>query len=62
MTYLESKLDEIHKIIKDIYGDMTRVDIGVTAEGLEVTAQNRHNVCGYSMKRIDGTWVNKVDK
>lgn len=62
MTYLETKLGEIHKIVKEIYGNMVRVDIGVTAEGLEVNAQNRHNIGDYSMRRIDGTWVNRSEK
>ena len=58
-TYKEKKLDEIQNIVKEIYGDMVRVDIGITADGLEVTTQDRGSIKGYSMRRIDGTWCNK---
>lgn len=60
MTLKEDKLKEIHKIIKEIYGDMVRVDIGVTADGLEVELKDRGCVSGYTMKRIDGTWCSKT--
>ena len=59
MTLKENMLDEIHKIIKEIYGDMVRVDIGVTAEGMEIELKDRGTVNGYSMRRIDGTWCKK---
>jgi hypothetical protein len=58
-SFKEKKLDEIRNIVKEIYGDMVRVDIGVTADGLEVTLQDRGSVKGYSMRRIDGSWCSK---
>lgn len=59
MTYKEKKLNEIHNIVKEIYGDMVRVDIGITYEGTEVELKDRGTVKGYSMRRIDGTWCEK---
>lgn len=59
MTLKESKLDEIHKIVKEIYGDMVRVDIGITSDGMEIALQDRGYIKGYSMKRIDGSWCEK---
>lgn len=61
MTHQESKLNEIHEIIKELYSDMVRVDIGITESGLEISTQNRHNIKDYSMKRIGGDWVHKAE-
>ena len=61
MTYQETKLNEIHEIVKDLYADMVRVDIGITAYGLEISTQNNHNIKDYSMKRIGGDWVHKAE-
>lgn len=59
MTLKEDRLKEIHNIVKEIYGDMVRVDMGITADGLEVELKDRGSVSGYTMKRIDGTWCSK---
>lgn len=59
MTLKESKLQEIHNIVKEIYGDMVRVDISITADDMEVCLKDRGTVKGYMMRRIDGTWCTK---
>lgn len=61
MTNKENKLEEIHKIVKEIYGDMVRVDIGITADEMEIELKDRGTVKGYTMRRIDGTWCKKAE-
>jgi len=59
MTYKESKLNEVHNIIKELYGDCVRVDIGITYDDMQIETKDRLNIREYSMRRIDGEWVEK---
>lgn len=67
MTDKERKLNEIHNAIIELYGDNTRVEIAVTYDCIEVQTFDRievqtfdcMNIREYSMRRINGEWVEK---
>mgnify|MGYP001294628838 CR=1 FL=1 len=59
MTDKERKLNQIHNEIIELYGDNTRVEIAVTYDGIEVTTYDRMNIREFSMRRINGEWVEK---
>jgi len=59
MTDKERKLNEIHNLIRDLYGEVCRVDIAVTYDDMHITTSNRINIRDYSMRRINGEWVEK---
>jgi hypothetical protein len=59
MTDKERKMNDIHNKIRELYGENTRVDIAVTYDCMEVTTHDRINLRNYSMRRINGEWVEK---
>jgi len=59
MTDKEHKLNNIHNLIMELYGNNTRVDISVTYDSINVTTQDCMNIRDYSMRRINGEWVEK---
>lgn len=59
MTDKERKLNQIHNEIIELYGDNTRVEIAVTYDGIEVNTFDRMNIREFSMRRINGEWVEK---
>jgi hypothetical protein len=59
MTDKERKMNNIHNAIREIYGDNVRVEIVVTYDCMEVTTDDRINLRDYSMRRINGEWVEK---
>ena len=59
MTDKERKMNNIHNAIREIYGDNVRVEIAVTYDCMEVTTYDRINLRDYSMRRINGEWVEK---
>lgn len=59
MTEKERKMNNIHNAIMELYGDNTRVVITVTKECMAVETNDRINIDGYSMQRINGEWVEK---
>ena len=62
MTDKEQKMNELHNLIKGLYGQNTRVEIEVTYDSMSVNEYDRMNIRNYSMRRIDGTWVTKSDE
>lgn len=61
MTDKERKMNEIHNLIIELYGENVSVDIRVTYVCMEVSTSDRINIRDYSMRRINGDWV-KSDK
>lgn len=59
MTDKERLLNEIHNKIIELYGESTRVEIAVTFSELEAQTFDRMNIRDYSMRRINGDWVEK---
>jgi hypothetical protein len=59
---IEDKINYIHELIKEIFGEAVRVDISVTNEDIRVTPEYRTNLNSYAMKTINGQWVKRVDK
>lgn len=59
MTDKERKMNDIHNKIRELYGENTRVDIAVTYDCMEVTTHDGINLRDYSMRRINGEWVEK---
>lgn len=59
MTDKERKLNNIHNAIIELYGNNVRVDIAVTYDCIEVDVKDRMNIRDYSMRRINGEWVEK---
>jgi len=53
------ELNEIHRVLKRLYGESTSVTVHVTYEGMEITVGDRVGIKGYSMRRINGDWVAK---
>ena len=59
MTDKERKMNAIHNAIRELYGENVRVEIAVTYDCMEVTTHDRINLRDYSMRRINGEWVEK---
>jgi|LSQX01.3.fsa_nt_gb hypothetical protein len=59
MTDKERKMNNIHNAIREIYGENVRVEIVVTYDCMEVATHDRINLRDYSMRRINGEWVEK---
>ena len=59
MTDKERKMNEIHNLIIELYGENVSVDIRVTYVCMEVSTSDRINIRDYSMRRINGDWVER---
>ena len=60
MTTKEAQ-NEIYRIIKEVYGDCTSVNILVNSEEIEVSITDRPFTKGYTMKTINGYFLPKKD-
>ena len=49
-------LQKIHDLVKETYGEYTRVDIEVTSTGIHIKATGSANTL-YAMKTINGNWI-----
>lgn len=54
---MEEKINYIHELIKEVYGEAIAVKILVTYEGIEVSPEYRTNLKGKSMMNINGKWI-----
>jgi len=59
---MEEKINHIHELIKEIYGEAVAVRIFVSNRNIEVYPEYRTNVNGYSMQNINGDWVKSIKK
>jgi hypothetical protein len=59
MTDKERKMNDIHNKIRELFGENVRVEIVVTYDCMEVATHDRINLRDYSMRRINGEWVEK---
>jgi hypothetical protein len=60
MAYEEDeKLDEIHALIKKLYGNCTSVTIFVNCEGLTAQPVTKRGLTECSMRTIDGNWIRR---
>jgi hypothetical protein len=53
------ELNEVHRVLKRLYGESTSVTIHVTHDGMEITSSDRIGLKNYSMRRINGDWVSR---
>ena len=54
---MESKINQLHEMIKELFPDADSVKICVNSQGIEVHPNYRTNISGYSMRTITGKWI-----
>jgi len=57
---MEEKINYIHELIKEIYGEAVAVRIFVNCQGIEVTPEYKTNATGYTMQNINGDWIKSI--
>lgn len=55
-------LNEIYNTIKELYGNCTAVEILVNSEGIEVKTYERPFTKNYSMRTLNGEWLEKKEE
>lgn len=59
MTEKAKKLNQVHNILMELYSECVRVEVVVTYDGLEINTFDKLNIKDFSMRRINGEWVEK---
>lgn len=58
----QAKLESVREILAELFGDCVSVTVELNIEGMSVWPDYRESINGFSMRRIDGTWVPQLDK
>lgn len=57
----KKKLDDLYNAAIALLGkDLTRIEIAITHDGMEINTYDRHKIDDYSMQRISGEWVERA--
>ncbi|CAI6072792.1 hypothetical protein [Cohnella sp. JJ-181] len=57
---METQIQIVHAMLKEMFPEAVAVNVFVNVEGIRVEPQYRTNLCGLSMRMINGKWTEKA--